>query len=112
MKKGTRRPPWVCCAAPRWVNAPHWETLPVGGGLLVEMWSESGLQLLKAPPMTHTLISSLARLLGRDAHIEPAGPAWAFLDFDHVNHGGGEREVWGLGLHLVMSPRSAARSAA
>jgi len=62
--------------------------------------------------MTHSLISSLARFLGRfagrDVHIEPAGPAWAFLDFDHVNHGqrsgGKEHEAWGLGLHVIMSP--------
>lgn len=56
--------------------------------------------------------SVLLRLLGRDVHIEPAGPAWAFRDFDHVNHGEGEREVWGLGLHLVVSPLRVTRSAA
>ena len=69
--------------------------------------------------MLHRLISSaeaLARLFGRfaglDVHIEPAGPAWAFLDFDHVAHGGKEHEAWGLGLHLVVSPLRVARSAA
>lgn len=66
--------------------------------------------------MTHTLLTrtlaAALRLCGLDVHIEPAGPAWAFLDIDHVNHGGGEREVWGLGLHLVVSPLRAPHTAA
>ena len=61
--------------------------------------------------MLHRLFSSaeaFARLFGRfaglDVFIEPAGPAWAFLDFDHVAHGGKEHEAWGVGLHVVVSP--------
>jgi hypothetical protein len=58
--------------------------------------------------MTHTVFSAAAaalfRCAGRDLFIERAGPAWAFLDFDRVNHGEGEHEAWGLGLHIVVSP--------
>ena len=54
--------------------------------------------------MTHTFFASAARFAGFDVFIEPAGPAWAFLDFDHVNHGAKEHEAWGLGLHIVVSP--------
>ena len=46
----------------------------------------------------------LGRLFGLDVHLESAGPAWAFLDFDHMDHGGQEHEAWGLGLHIVVSP--------
>jgi hypothetical protein len=62
--------------------------------------------------MTHTLFSAAAaalRLAGLDLFIERTGPEWALLDFDHVNHGGKEHEAWGLGLHIVVSPRSAGR---
>ncbi|MBA4178780.1 MAG: hypothetical protein C0505_19830 [Leptothrix sp. (in: Bacteria)] len=51
-----------------------------------------------------TPAEAFARLFGLDVFIEPAGPAWAFLDFDRVNHGEGEHEAWGLGLHIVVSP--------
>ena len=61
--------------------------------------------------MLHRLFSSaeaFARLLGRfiglDVFIERTGPEWAFLDLDHVNHGQGEHEAWGVGLHVVVSP--------
>jgi len=42
------------------------------------------------------------RLAGRDVHIENDAPG-RFLDFAREDHGRGEWEFWGLGLHLVVS---------
>ena len=55
------------------------------------------------------LLHASLDFLGLDAFIERTGPEWAFLGFDHVNHGEGQHEAWGLGLHVVVSPLPAAR---
>ena len=50
-----------------------------------------------------TLEAAARATLGLDIHTQRTGPEWAFFDFDHVDHGNGNREVWGLGLHLLVS---------
>lgn len=53
--------------------------------------------------MRHLITATLARLTRRDIFTERTGPEWGFLDFDHLDHGGQDREVWGFGLHVVVS---------
>lgn len=37
--------------------------------------------------------------------IEPA-PQFSFLEFDHINHGPPERELWLMGRRIVMARRT------
>ena len=51
-----------------------------------------------------TIIEQALRLIGLDAHIQRDDPRCGFFDFSRVNHGGGNRELFGCGLHVVVSP--------
>mgnify|MGYP001449997371 CR=1 FL=1 len=47
--------------------------------------------------------AALARLAGLDVFIERDDPRCGLLDFAHQDHGKDGREVWGFGLHVVVS---------
>jgi hypothetical protein len=55
----------------------------------------------------HRLISvaeAFARLFGFDLFIEADDPRLGLFDFAHQAHASGDRELWGLGLHIVAGP--------
>lgn len=58
-----------------------------------------------------TLGASL-RIFGLDVFIERTGPEWGFLDFGKEDHSKGDSEFWGFGLHVIVSPLTAARRVA
>ena len=51
--------------------------------------------------MIKLIFSALFHL---DLFIESDAPSRSLFDFSHESHQGGDHEVWGLGLHAVISP--------
>ncbi len=50
-----------------------------------------------------TLEAATRATLGLDIHTQRDTSGMGWLAFAHTEHGAGNHEVWGLGLHVVVS---------
>lgn len=49
------------------------------------------------------LIEAVAPLFGLDVFIQRENPRWGFFNIEYERHAWGCREIWGFGLHVMVS---------